>query len=54
MEKVKSGYFTMNLPEFDSISWDGKDLIKKMLEYDPQKRISAGEVLQHTWMKRFG
>lgn len=24
-----------------------------MLEYDPLKRITAGEVLQHSWVKKF-
>ena len=24
-----------------------------MLEYDPIKRITAGEVMQHPWMKKF-
>lgn len=24
-----------------------------MLEYDPAKRISAGDALQHKWIKKF-
>lgn len=45
MDKVKAGYYTMNIPEFEKVSPEAKDLITKMLEYDPVKRIAAGEVL---------
>lgn len=31
------------------ISSEGKDIIKKMLEKDPQVRISAKEALAHPW-----
>ncbi len=27
------------------------DLIKKLLTYDPDKRISAEDALQHPWIK---
>ena len=45
MDKVKAGHYTLNIPEFDKVSNEAKDIIKKMLEYDPIKRITAGEVL---------
>jgi serine/threonine protein kinase len=32
-------------PEWDDISDDSKDLVRRMLEYDPQKRISAADAL---------
>jgi calcium-dependent protein kinase len=38
-------------PEWDDISEDAKDLVKKMLEYDPQKRTSAADAIQHKWIK---
>jgi serine/threonine protein kinase len=36
--------------EWDFISDEAKDLIKRMLETDPLKRITAKEVLQHPWL----
>ena len=38
-------------PEWDDVSDDAKDLVKKLLTYDPVKRISAGDALQHKWIK---
>ncbi len=39
------GKYTLDEPEWDDISEDAKDLVRKMLEYDPSKRWSAGEAL---------
>lgn len=38
-------------PEWNEISGDAKDLIRKMLITDPEKRISAQDALQHEWIK---
>lgn len=37
-----------------SISSGAKDLVKKMLEHDPKKRITAAEVLNHPWVREDG
>ena len=34
------------------ISKDAKDLILKMLNKDPTKRITAKEAYEHAWMKK--
>jgi len=39
--------FTMDIPEFKTISKEAKDLLKKLLTYDPNSRISAMEALNH-------
>ena len=39
------GRYTLEEPEWEDISDDAKDLVKKMLEYDPNKRISAADAL---------
>jgi len=44
------GKYTLEEPEWDDISEDAKDMVRKMLEYDPAKRVSAGEALQHRWI----
>jgi calcium-dependent protein kinase len=40
-------------PEWDDVSDDAKDLARKLLTYDPAKRISASDALQHPWIKSF-
>jgi calcium-dependent protein kinase len=47
------GSFSVTTKEFDKISREAKDLIKKMLTYDPLKRISALECLDHPWFTKF-
>ncbi|KAI6704517.1 hypothetical protein NL676_007479 [Syzygium grande] len=37
-----------------SISDGAKDLIRKMLTQDPEKRITAAQVLEHPWLKEGG
>ena len=37
-------------PWWDNISADGKDLVKKLLELDVKKRLTAAQVLAHPWM----
>jgi calcium-dependent protein kinase len=47
-------YFKLNLcvePEWDDVSEDAKDLVRKLLIYDPTRRITAAEALQHKWIK---
>jgi len=36
---------------FPSLSNEGVDLLNRMLQYDPAKRISAAEALQHGFFK---
>ncbi|XP_005105193.2 serine/threonine-protein kinase DCLK1 isoform X1 [Aplysia californica] len=37
-------------PYWEGISAPAKNLVKRMLEIDPDKRLSAGQVLQHKWV----
>lgn len=46
------GKYTLDEPEWDEISEDAKDLVRRMLEYDPNKRISAGEARSHKWITK--
>ncbi|CAG9330886.1 unnamed protein product [Blepharisma stoltei] len=48
--KVKNGRHSFPSPQWDSISFEAKDLIEKMLEIDPDRRVSAREALAHPWL----
>jgi calcium-dependent protein kinase len=50
LSKIKTGKFTFPDEEWESISYDAKDLIKCMLEFDPKKRASASSCLNHIWL----
>ena len=52
LAKVKNGKFSLELKIFETISADAIDLVKGMLTYDPEKRLSAKEALQHPWFKK--
>jgi serine/threonine protein kinase len=39
-------------PEFKYVSKEAIDLLKKMLTYDPERRISAEESLRHVWITK--
>ena len=51
LEKIKKGQFDLEIKPLDKISKEAKDLITSLLEYDPSKRISAEQALNHEWFK---
>ena len=51
MKKIKSGKFDMKKYPWPIISSQAKDLLKKLLEFDVNKRISAEEALNHPWFE---
>lgn len=52
VKSVKIGNYTMTGPEWKNISKEAVDMIKKMLTYDPNNRISAEDALNHSWIKK--
>ena len=42
---MKSGVFNFDDEEWDIISDEAKSFIKKLLQYDPAKRLTAEEAL---------
>ena len=38
------------MPEWETVTADAKDLIKKMLTVDQAKRITAVDALKHPWI----
>ena len=53
MQNVQRGQFIFPEEEWDVISPEAKDLITKMLTYEPSKRISAKEILLHPWFSHY-
>ena len=53
MENVKKGEFDFPPEEWDSVSKGAKDLIKRMLTFDPKNRPSAKQVLEDPWFSQF-
>jgi len=51
LAKVKAGKYSFNHPEWQDVSEDAKDLIKKLLIMKQEDRFSAEQALNHTWIK---
>ena len=51
LEKVKQGVYDTKASYFTQLSNEAKDLIQKLLQFEPKKRLSALEALQHKWFK---
>ena len=49
-KKILKGVFDLNDDIWSIVSKDAKDLIKKMIVLDPNKRISAADALKHPWI----
>ena len=50
--KIKKGEYNLVSKPFDNISTDAKDLIKKLLDKDTNKRPSADKALKHNWFNK--
>ncbi len=49
--QIKKGIYDFPSPEWNNVSKDAIDLVKKMLCVDPNRRISLEQVLEHKWIK---
>ena len=52
ISKIKTGIFDKNNNRWINASKEVKDLISKLLVYEPKKRLTANEALQHPWFKK--
>jgi calcium-dependent protein kinase len=48
-KKILKGQFAFPSEEWSNISNEAKDLVSKMLKYDPAERPSCSELLKHPW-----
>jgi calcium-dependent protein kinase len=51
MNKIKEGTYDMSKYPWGGISDDAKDLVKGLLQKDPNKRYNAQQALNHQWFK---
>jgi len=49
---IKKGNIDLSKGIWNHVSQEAKDLLRKTIEIDPEKRISAQEVLDHPWIKK--
>lgn len=54
IEKIISKSYNEKEPKLMEHSPEVRDLVKKLLEKDKHKRLSAKEALQHEWFEKFG
>lgn len=52
MQAVRRGNYAFKGPVWEKASEDSKDLIRKLLRYDPQDRYNAEQALAHVWIRR--
>lgn len=53
LKNVASGQYSLTNKIWKTLSPESRDLIDRMLELDPRKRLSAKEVLKHPWIAMF-
>ena len=52
LRKVREGVFTFNPADWRNVSEDAKDLIRKMLQFNPKDRYTAEQAMNHVWVKK--
>ena len=52
LRKVREGVFTFNPSDWRNVSEDAKDLIRKMLQFNPKDRYTAEQSMNHVWVKK--
>ena len=53
MEKVGRGIYSFEGPEWNQVSNEAKSFIRKMLEFDVDKRIAASDAINDPWIKKY-
>ncbi|GMI89081.1 calcium-dependent protein kinase 17 [Hibiscus trionum] len=51
---ILRGHMDFNCDPWPKISSQAKDVVKRMLNSDPKKRLTASQVLSHPWIKEDG
>ena len=51
MDAIKQGAYRRPEGAWEHIPDQARDLLEKLLEYDPDTRLSAEEALRHPWLQ---
>ncbi|KAJ4725093.1 putative Calcium-dependent protein kinase [Melia azedarach] len=51
---VLYGHLDLESPPWPTISSSAKDLIRRMLKWNPKKQITSAQVLEHPWIREGG
>lgn len=49
-ELIKGGHYSFDDPVWDAVTEGAKDLLRKILVVNPEKRFKAVDILRHPWM----
>jgi len=52
-DKITAGDWVFLAPYWDPVSKEAKDLIEKLLDLDPKKRLTAAQALAHPWIAHY-
>jgi len=52
LENVSKGVYKITGPVWKNVSKEGIELVKRMLKFDADQRITAQEALNNTWFKQ--
>jgi len=50
---VLAGKYHIDEPEWADVSSEAKDLVAKLLTYNPDERINAFDALKHPWITKY-
>lgn len=51
-KKVREGKYSMDEEAWEDVSIEAKDLLKRLMTFDPKKRISCAQALKHDWFDK--
>ena len=54
VEKNKIGFFSMDEPEWEHVSENAKDFVRRAMSSNPLTRLTVTEALDHPWMAEYG
>mmetsp|Transcript_35012 Transcript_35012/g.100712 ORF Transcript_35012/g.100712 Transcript_35012/m.100712 type:complete len:484 (+) Transcript_35012:407-1858(+) len=50
LDKIAAGKYSLTGPRWPKVSRNAKDFVRRLLEVDPNKRMTAKEALDHVWI----